>query len=130
VALVSLLIFVELVRLRPHSVEDMRPINELRMAARWKLGRALAKVERATHPGKGKVASGGRERGAGTTLSSANFSQRSSIIGSRDGRLRGPAFFSGRAALAFGWERPRAPRTTRSLNLKLIWRGSRGVEQQ
>jgi hypothetical protein len=42
-----------------YSVEDMRPINELRMIARWKLGRALAQVERATHPGKGKVASGG-----------------------------------------------------------------------
>jgi hypothetical protein len=27
-------------------IEDMQPINELRMAARWKLGRALAKVER------------------------------------------------------------------------------------
>jgi len=35
----------------------MRPVNELRMKARWKLGAALAKVERATHPGKGKVAS-------------------------------------------------------------------------
>jgi hypothetical protein len=30
-----------------YSVEDMRPINETRMAARWKLGKALAKVERA-----------------------------------------------------------------------------------
>jgi hypothetical protein len=39
------------------SVEDMRPINELRMVSRWKMGRALAKVERATHPGKGKAAS-------------------------------------------------------------------------
>jgi hypothetical protein len=29
-----------------YSVEDMRPINETRMAARWKLGRALAAVER------------------------------------------------------------------------------------
>ena len=29
-----------------YSIEDMRPINELRMVARWKLGRALAKVER------------------------------------------------------------------------------------
>ena len=35
----------------------MRPINELRMAARWKLGGALAQAERAKHPGKGKVAS-------------------------------------------------------------------------
>jgi hypothetical protein len=34
----------------------MRPVNETRMAARWKLGRALAKVERATAPGKGKMA--------------------------------------------------------------------------
>jgi hypothetical protein len=46
VGLVSLLVIAELVRLRPYSVEDMRPINELRMVARWKLGRALAKVER------------------------------------------------------------------------------------
>jgi hypothetical protein len=63
--------------------------------------------------------------------------------------------FSGRAALAFGWERPlgrfffhyppahpmitvdarfgraaRTLRTTRPLNLNLIRRGSRGVEQQ
>jgi hypothetical protein len=26
------------------SIEDMRPVNELRMKARWKLGRALAAV--------------------------------------------------------------------------------------
>jgi hypothetical protein len=30
-----------------YSVEDMRPINETRMAARWKLGKALAAVQRA-----------------------------------------------------------------------------------
>ena len=29
-----------------YSIEDMRPINELRMAARWKLGRSLAAKER------------------------------------------------------------------------------------
>jgi hypothetical protein len=46
VALVSLLTIAELVRLRPYSIEDVRPINELRMVARWRLGRALAKVER------------------------------------------------------------------------------------
>jgi hypothetical protein len=28
-----------------YSIEVMRPINETRMAARWKLGQALAKVE-------------------------------------------------------------------------------------
>jgi hypothetical protein len=39
-----------------YSIEDMRPINETRMLARWKLGRALAKMERATAPGKGKMA--------------------------------------------------------------------------
>jgi hypothetical protein len=33
-----------------HSVEDMRPFNETRMVARWKLGRALAAVE--PNPGK------------------------------------------------------------------------------
>jgi|GEM_PF-1282477 len=39
-----------------YSVEDMRPVNEVRMLARWKLGQALAKVER-THvagPGRGR----------------------------------------------------------------------------
>lgn len=39
-----------------YSIEDMRPINETRMLARWKLGRALKEVQRAVHPGKGKVA--------------------------------------------------------------------------
>jgi hypothetical protein len=29
-----------------YSIEDVRPVNELRMKARSKLGRALAKVER------------------------------------------------------------------------------------
>src|ERR1700716_3723195 len=29
-----------------YSIEDMRPINELRMKARWKLGGALAQLER------------------------------------------------------------------------------------
>jgi hypothetical protein len=29
-----------------YSIEDMRPVNESRMRARWKLGRALAEVER------------------------------------------------------------------------------------
>jgi hypothetical protein len=37
-----------------YSIEDMRPINETRMLARWKLGRALAMVERAAGPGRGK----------------------------------------------------------------------------
>ena len=41
-----------------YSIEDMRPINELRMAARWKLGRALAQVERGAGPGRGKKVSG------------------------------------------------------------------------
>jgi hypothetical protein len=30
-----------------YSIEDMRPVNETRMLARWKLGRALVKEERA-----------------------------------------------------------------------------------
>jgi hypothetical protein len=30
-----------------YGIEDMRPVNELRMKARWKLGAALAKVTRA-----------------------------------------------------------------------------------
>jgi hypothetical protein len=38
----------------------MRPINELRMAARWKLGRALSAVERGAGPGRGKKEGGPR----------------------------------------------------------------------
>lgn len=43
-----------------YSIEDMRPVNETRMLARWKLGRALDKIERDTHgPGRGKKALSG-----------------------------------------------------------------------
>jgi N6-adenosine-specific RNA methylase IME4 len=38
-----------------YDVEEMRPINELRMRARWKLGRALREVERASGPGRGNA---------------------------------------------------------------------------
>jgi N6-adenosine-specific RNA methylase IME4 len=38
-----------------YSVEDMRPINETRMRARWKLGRALAEVQRDSGPGRGNI---------------------------------------------------------------------------
>jgi hypothetical protein len=34
-----------------YSVEDMRPVNEARMRARWKLGQALAMKERGPHGG-------------------------------------------------------------------------------
>jgi hypothetical protein len=37
-----------------YSIEDMRPVNEMRMTARWKLGRALAKIERASTGPAGK----------------------------------------------------------------------------
>jgi carbamate kinase len=43
-----------------YSVEDMRPINETRMAARWKLGKALAAVKRGNGPGRGQKMSGGQ----------------------------------------------------------------------
>lgn len=33
---------------------QIRPINEARMTARWKLGQALSKVERGAGPGRGK----------------------------------------------------------------------------
>jgi hypothetical protein len=33
---------------------DIRPVNETRMTARWKLGRLLAEVERGHGPGGGK----------------------------------------------------------------------------
>jgi hypothetical protein len=39
-----------------YDPEQIRPLNETRMQARWKLGGLLARVPRATHPGKGKVA--------------------------------------------------------------------------
>jgi hypothetical protein len=42
-----------------YSIEDMRPINETRMAARWKLGKALAAVERGNGPGRGQKMSPG-----------------------------------------------------------------------
>jgi hypothetical protein len=62
VALVSLLTIAELVRLRPYSIEDMRPINELRMAPRWKLGRALAKVDKAQGERTDRSTSSGRQK--------------------------------------------------------------------
>jgi len=37
-----------------YGIEDMRPVNELRMRARWKLGKALAKLYRAAGPGREK----------------------------------------------------------------------------
>jgi N6-adenosine-specific RNA methylase IME4 len=37
--------------------EQVREANEGKIRARWKLGRLLAQIERAKHPGKGKVAS-------------------------------------------------------------------------
>lgn len=39
--------------------EQVREANEGKIRARWKLGRMLAKIERAKHPGKGKLASSG-----------------------------------------------------------------------
>ena len=39
------------------ATEEIRPVNELRMRARWFLGQALAKVERGTGPGRGKKVS-------------------------------------------------------------------------
>ena len=39
-----------------YSKEDKRPVNEAHMEARWFLGRALAGIERAKAPGKGKMA--------------------------------------------------------------------------
>ena len=37
-----------------YRTEEIRPVNEMRMQARWKLGRALAKVVRGAGPGRGK----------------------------------------------------------------------------
>jgi N6-adenosine-specific RNA methylase IME4 len=47
----------DLMRASGYEVETIRPVNELHMRARWRLGRVLMEVERASHPGKGKVAS-------------------------------------------------------------------------
>jgi hypothetical protein len=37
-----------------YSIEDMRPVNEMRMTARWKLGKALKAIGRGHGPGRGK----------------------------------------------------------------------------
>jgi N6-adenosine-specific RNA methylase IME4 len=37
-----------------YTEDEIRPINELRMRARWKLGQLLAKIERNHGPGRGK----------------------------------------------------------------------------
>ena len=37
-----------------YSTEEIRPVNELKMRARWKLGRVLADCEREGGPGRGK----------------------------------------------------------------------------
>jgi N6-adenosine-specific RNA methylase IME4 len=40
-----------------YSIDVIRPVNETRMRARWKLGRLLAEVERGAGPGRGKKVS-------------------------------------------------------------------------
>jgi hypothetical protein len=37
-----------------YRTDEIRPVNEARMRARWKLGKLLAKEERASGPGRGK----------------------------------------------------------------------------
>ncbi len=37
-----------------YDTAEIRPVNEMRMRARWKLGRALAKEDRCPGPGRGK----------------------------------------------------------------------------
>jgi hypothetical protein len=37
-----------------YRVDQIRPVNELRMRARWKLGQILADVDRGHGPGRGK----------------------------------------------------------------------------
>jgi N6-adenosine-specific RNA methylase IME4 len=37
-----------------YCIEEIRPVHEARMRARWKLGKALAKQERGAGPGRGK----------------------------------------------------------------------------
>ncbi len=44
----------------PHQTEEIRPVNEAKMRARWKLGQLLAKMERGTGPGRGKKKGGVR----------------------------------------------------------------------
>jgi N6-adenosine-specific RNA methylase IME4 len=43
------------------GMETMRPINEARMRARWKLGQLLSKLERGSGPGRGKKIPGPRQ---------------------------------------------------------------------
>jgi hypothetical protein len=40
-----------------YRTDEIRPVNEARMRARWKLGLLLAKEERGKAPGKGKMIS-------------------------------------------------------------------------
>jgi N6-adenosine-specific RNA methylase IME4 len=37
-----------------YRIDEIRPVNELRMRARWKLGQLLAEIERGHGPGRGK----------------------------------------------------------------------------
>jgi hypothetical protein len=46
-----------------YSLEDMQPVSELRMAARWKLGKALKACERAPEGGDQRTTTTGRKSG-------------------------------------------------------------------
>ena len=62
-----------------YSTAEIRPVNETRMWARWKLGRALAQVERGIGPGRGKKVSSGLTpllKRLGQTRQTANMAQR------------------------------------------------------
>src|SRR5262245_23683804 len=39
---------------RLYQLDQIRPVNELRMRGRWKLGKLLEKIDRAHGPGRGK----------------------------------------------------------------------------
>ena len=65
-----------------YDTSEIRPVNETRMRARWKLGQALANVEREAGPGRGKKISSGLKsfmtflKSLGTTPQTAMAAQR------------------------------------------------------
>jgi len=69
-----------------YNTKEIRPVNELRMRARWKLGKALAKVER------GKPGPAGKDKGTGypqlkTLLAEISLDKRIAILAQRIGTL-------------------------------------------
>src|SRR5215831_15852377 len=69
-----------------YEVEEIRPVNELRMRARWKLGQVLAELERGHGPGRGKKAATGSPSFLGV-ISKLNLVKRTAQEAQRIGAL-------------------------------------------